>query len=59
MRDSGAARPLFLCLTQRLTALQCEKTRQRRVLRGEPVPPAVYIDHVFINAENIAEYYPE
>jgi len=30
-----------------------------RLLRGEPVPPAVYIDHVFINAENIAEYYPE
>jgi len=30
-----------------------------RLLRGERVPPAVYIDHVFINADNIAEYYPE
>jgi ribose transport system substrate-binding protein len=30
-----------------------------RILSGEPVPPAVYIEHVFIDAENIAEYYPE
>lgn len=29
-----------------------------KLLRGEPVPPAVYIDHVFINRENIGTYYP-
>jgi ribose transport system substrate-binding protein len=30
-----------------------------RILRGEPVPPATYIDHTFINAENIELFYPE
>jgi ribose transport system substrate-binding protein len=30
-----------------------------RVLRGERVPPAVYIDHAFIDTENIAEFYAE
>ena len=29
-----------------------------KVLRGEPNPPAVYIKHVFINSENIDQYYP-
>jgi ribose transport system substrate-binding protein len=29
-----------------------------QVLKGEPVPPAVYIDHVFITPENISNYYP-
>ena len=29
-----------------------------KVLRGEPSPPAVYIKHVFINSENIDQYYP-
>ena len=31
----------------------------QKILRGEPVPPAVYTDHVFINAENVALYYPD
>jgi ribose transport system substrate-binding protein len=30
-----------------------------KILRGESVPPAVFIDHVFINAQNISRYYPE
>ncbi|MCC7208583.1 MAG: substrate-binding domain-containing protein [Anaerolineae bacterium] len=30
-----------------------------RILRGEPAPPAVYVDHVFINAENLDLYYPD
>ena len=29
-----------------------------RILRGESVPPAVYIEHVFLNSENIDSYYP-
>ncbi|MCB8983507.1 MAG: substrate-binding domain-containing protein [Ardenticatenaceae bacterium] len=29
-----------------------------KILRGESVPPAVYINHVFINADNIGRYYP-
>jgi ribose transport system substrate-binding protein len=28
------------------------------ILRGEPVPPAVYNTHVFITRDNIDEYYP-
>ncbi|MBI1878059.1 MAG: substrate-binding domain-containing protein [Chloroflexi bacterium] len=30
-----------------------------RILRGESLPPATYIDHTFINAKNIALFYPE
>jgi ribose transport system substrate-binding protein len=30
-----------------------------RILHDESVPPAVYIDHVLLNAENIDRYYPE
>lgn len=30
-----------------------------KILRGDPVPPADYIDHVFINADNIDLFYPE
>jgi ribose transport system substrate-binding protein len=29
-----------------------------KILAGEPVPPAVYTNHVFINPENIDHYYP-
>ena len=29
-----------------------------KILRGESVPPAVYMDHVFIDATNIDRYYP-
>jgi ribose transport system substrate-binding protein len=29
-----------------------------KILRGESVPPAVYMNHVFINAGNIDRYYP-
>ncbi|MCS7038184.1 MAG: substrate-binding domain-containing protein [Anaerolineae bacterium] len=29
-----------------------------RILKGEPVPPAVYNQHVFITRENIDDYYP-
>jgi len=29
-----------------------------RILRGEPVPPAVYNQHIFITRDNIDEYYP-
>ncbi|MGD9316485.1 MAG: substrate-binding domain-containing protein [Anaerolineae bacterium] len=28
------------------------------ILRGEPVPPAVYNKHIFITQDNIDEYYP-
>ncbi len=31
----------------------------QRLLRGEPVPPAVYIDHVVLDASNINSFYPE
>lgn len=31
----------------------------RKLLQGEPVPPAVYIDHVFLNINNIGQYYPD
>jgi len=31
----------------------------RRLANNEPVPPAVYMDHVFITRENIDRYYPE
>ena len=30
-----------------------------KVLNGEPVPPAVYNEHVFITQDNIDEFYPE
>lgn len=30
-----------------------------RILRGESVPPAVYVEHVFLNAQNIDQYYPD
>lgn len=30
-----------------------------RILRGESVPPAIYTDHVFIDAQNVRLYYPE
>ena len=29
-----------------------------QILAGEPVPPAVYTEHVFIDAENLDLYYP-
>ena len=29
-----------------------------RILRGESVPPAVFMDHVFIDAANVDAYYP-
>ena len=29
-----------------------------KILRGEPVPPAIYKDHVFINKNNVDDYYP-
>lgn len=29
-----------------------------QILRGESVPPAVYIDHVFLTQENLEQYYP-
>ncbi len=28
-------------------------------LECQPLPPAIYVDHVFINADNLCEYYPE
>jgi hypothetical protein len=28
------------------------------ILRREPVPPAVYVAHHFISAENISKFYP-
>lgn len=31
----------------------------RRILAGEPVAPAHYMEHVFIHSENINIYYPE
>lgn len=30
-----------------------------RILRGEPVPPALYTRHVYITRENLYHYYPE
>lgn len=30
-----------------------------KILQGESVPPAVYMDHVFINGGNVGLYYPE
>ena len=29
-----------------------------KILNGESVPPAVYIDHVFITPDNVEQYYP-
>lgn len=29
-----------------------------QILAGEPVPPAVYTDHVFLDAQNVDLYYP-
>jgi ribose transport system substrate-binding protein len=29
------------------------------VLECRPVPPSIYVDHVFISADNVCEYYPE
>jgi ribose transport system substrate-binding protein len=31
----------------------------QRLIRREPVPPAVYIDHVVLDASNINSFYPE
>jgi len=31
----------------------------RQVLAGDQVPPALYVEHAFINRENIDVYYPE
>ena len=47
------------------TALMPEKYGEKlidlalKILRGKPVPPAIYTDHIFINAENIDLFYPE
>jgi ribose transport system substrate-binding protein len=30
-----------------------------KILKGEPVPPAVYNEHIFLTKENIDQYYPE
>jgi ribose transport system substrate-binding protein len=30
-----------------------------QILRGESVPPAVYVEHVFLDARNIDHYYPD
>ena len=30
-----------------------------KLLNGEPVPPAIYVDHVFITPKNIKQYYPD
>lgn len=30
-----------------------------KILRDEPVPPALYMEHVFINHKNINSYYPD
>jgi ribose transport system substrate-binding protein len=30
-----------------------------RILRGDPVPPAVYTQHVYITKETVNQYYPE
>jgi ribose transport system substrate-binding protein len=29
-----------------------------KILAGEAVPPMVHIQHVFLNAKNLADYYP-
>ncbi len=29
------------------------------LLECRPVPPAIYVNHVFINADNLCEYYPD
>lgn len=31
----------------------------QRIIRSEPVPPAIYTEHVFITAENLSQYYPD
>jgi ribose transport system substrate-binding protein len=38
---------------EKLTKLALE------ILSGQPVAPAVYVDHIFITRENINQYYPE
>jgi ribose transport system substrate-binding protein len=30
-----------------------------KILQGEPIPPAVYVEHVFLDASNIDRYYPD
>jgi ribose transport system substrate-binding protein len=30
-----------------------------KILNGEPVPPAVYNEHIFITQDNVDEFYPE
>ena len=30
-----------------------------RILRGEPVPPAVYAPHTFVTRENVEQFYPQ
>jgi ribose transport system substrate-binding protein len=30
----------------------------QHILAGESVPPAIYVDHIFVNAQNIEQYYP-
>lgn len=29
------------------------------LMQGQPVPPSVYVDHVFLTLDNMAEYYPD
>lgn len=38
-----------------------EKLRElaQKILNGESVPPAVYIDHVFVTPENVDRFYPQ
>lgn len=31
----------------------------QRILRGEPVPPAVYVRHTFVTSENVDQLYPQ
>jgi ABC-type sugar transport system substrate-binding protein len=31
----------------------------QRILNGERVPPAVYIEHIVVDADNIGDFYPE
>lgn len=30
-----------------------------RILRGEPAPPAVYLQHIFVTPDNLDRYYPQ
>lgn len=62
MTDAERTAPGRLARSRRGEIRMAERARTNRAVyageRGAPVPPAVYMDHVFVDAANVDEVYP-